>query len=543
MFDHLFQELAADQAADEQAVIRNNAIADKILDSLFYQQRQVIEDPFKWKAALCPRRAGKSWTAMSYAFHTALTKPGSNSVICTLTLKTARRIYWSAIQKYIRLYAIPLRYEEDGRTGIHHTELRVTLENGSTIFLMGAETRNEIEKIRGDSYDLVVIDECKSFSPGLLNELIEDAVEPATDDREGSVLLIGTPGNILAGPFYEATQPTYKDSEGAPVSRSYIDPDPFWTSSEHGPLWSRHQWGRKDNEFLPKLWQQALDRKKRKKWADDHPTWLREYMGQWVADDSIYVYDYATIIHTDRESVQWVPHPTKENPAGLPEGHEWRFLLGIDYGWRDETAICVGAYSLTSDTLYHCWEWKASHQTIDVLAAKIKEAEALFGSFDAMVADTGGKQTSEDMNKLFGTHIVNAEKRDKNDYIELLNADFHRGHVKIMRGSDLGREMECLQWDLEDDKKDQLIAQGRLKEHHAFPNHLCDAFLYLWRCSYHRYSAPKPVEIEVGSELWWQRWEERNIQETLDRSHKATSVFDTVQTRSNTDPLRKFYRN
>ncbi len=534
MYDAVFQELAHEQAQAEASIERDLATASKILDSLFLKQRQVIEDPWQRKAALCPRRAGKSWTAMSYAMYTALTKPMSISVIVTLTLKTARAIYWGAIQRYLHHYGI--------KAGLHHTELRVTLANGSTIFLMGAETRAEVEKLRGNSYDLVVIDECKSFSPSILNELIEEAVEPALDDRDGSMLLIGTPGNILAGPFFEATQPTYRDQYEAPVSRSYDNPDSFW-NQDMEPLWSRHQWGRQDNEFLPKLWAQALGRKKRNKWDDNHPIWLREYLGQWVADESIYVYDFATLIHTKRESVSWKPQPTQENPIGLPEGHEWRFILGIDYGYRDETALCVGAYSLTSEVLYHCWEWKASHQTVDVLAGKIAEAQSLFGSFDAMVADSGGKQTSEDMNKLFGTHIINAEKTAKNDYIELLNSDFHRGYVKIMSGSDLGREMELLQWDLADEKKDQLIRTGRLKEHYAFPNHLCDAFLYLWRYSYHRYSAAKPRQVEHGSPEWWDLWETENIERTIARSASPNGPLEEAARRSNTDPLRKFYRN
>jgi len=535
LFDDLFRELAQEQAAQEAHIQRDRAAAEKILDSLFTQQRQVIEDPAQRKAALCPRRAGKSWCAIAYAFYVGLSKPGSTVTIVLLTLKHCRRIYWRTLQKFIYQYGLKVH--------LHHTELRATFENGSVLYFNGAETRAEIEKLRGDSYDLVIIDECKSFSPAILNELMEEAVEPALDDRDGSLLLIGTPGNILAGAFFEATHPQYRDQYEAPISRSYSDPDPWFEQNDIEPQWSRHQWGRQDNEFLPKLWQQALARKKRNKWADDNPIWLREYLGQWVADESIYVYDYASLVHSKRDTVTWKPAPTKENPLGLPEGHEWRFLLGIDYGFSDETALCVGAYSLTSEVLYHCWEWKASHQTTDVLATKIAQAQVLFGSFDAMVADTGGKQISEDLNKLYGTHIINAEKRDKNDYIELLNADFHRGYVKIMAGSDLGREMECLQWDLADEKKEQLIRTGRLKEHYAFPNHLCDAFLYLWRYSYHRYSKAKPKTIEHGSPEWWDQWEAANLEQEIARSRGPNGPLETIQRRSNTDPLAKFYRN
>ena len=45
-------------------------------------------------------------------------------------------------------------------------------------------------------------------------------------------------------------------------------------------------WNIRDNEAKPAQWANALATKRRRGWSDDHPTWRREYLGEWVADNS-----------------------------------------------------------------------------------------------------------------------------------------------------------------------------------------------------------------------------------------------------------------
>lgn len=475
--------------------------ADAIMHGLFKQQAAVVRDPCRRKAALCPRRAGKSWTSMSYAFHTSLTKANARVVICLLVLKQAKQIYWHDMQQYARTYGLGLKW--------HLHDMTISFTNGSVIQLIGAESYEEIEKLRGGKFDLAIIDECKSFAPDILQYLTEDVLQPALADRQGTMLLIGTPGNVLQGPFCWATLPGYelqlRDGSKRPFSRSFDSPEQYWVDHPDSRLfWSRHSWGVADNVAAPHLAQEAADVKATHDWPDDHPTWRREWCGEWVAAVGVHVYAYADLIRTAPESCSWSPQ--QGTPHGLPAGHDWRFIMGLDLGFEDDFAIVVGAYSMTDGKFYHVFDWKENHKDIDYIAAKISDVYDRFGGFDAMVGDWGGLGTLvlETVNKRHGWNIQPAEKRQKFDHVELLNSDFISGRIRIMNSSNLSLELRTLQWLLDEHEDKALLARtGKLKENPAQPNHLCDAWLYAWRYSMHHWAADAVKATPLYSAEWY----------------------------------------
>jgi hypothetical protein len=486
------------------------AAADAIRAGLFPKQLAVLEDVADRKAVLCPRRSGKSWMSMSYAFDTACRNANARVVICLLVLKQAKGVYWSAMRDFAARYGI------EAKSNLH--ELTYTLRNGSNIMLLGCESVQEIEKLRGQSFDLVIVDECKSFNPKVLKELLDDVVSPTLHDRSGTLMMIGTPGNTLSGPFYWATAPYYEvevvDEEGRkemrPFSRTFASPEQYWVDHTEDDLyWSRHTWTKQDNVFLPKLWAQALRDKKRNGWGDDHPTWLRESLAQWVPSTGSYVYRYGECLERTNgaSGVQWTPQGKGQH--GLPEGHDWRFICGMDLGFEDDFAIVVAAYSMTDGSLYHVYDWKKNHQDFFQVAEEIAAVVKRFGPFDAMVADTGGsggKTIIETLNKHFGHVIQAAEKREKFDYIEIMNGEFSAARVKIIPGSNLDIELRTLQWLMEEDDDKSLLARtGKLKENPAQPNHLCDAWLYTWRYSHHFWASERPAAAPEAFSPEWQR--------------------------------------
>jgi hypothetical protein len=500
-------------AANAVTVSRDSgltAAADAIRAGLFPKQRAVVEDPSDRKAVLCPRRSGKSWCAMSYAVDVAARQANARVLICLLVLKQAKGIYWASLRDFLNRYGI------EAKPHLH--ELTYTLKNGSTIQLLGCESIQEVEKIRGQSFDLVIIDECKSFNPDVLRELIHDVIEPTLDDRCGTLMMIGTPGNTLSGPFYWATALYYEveltDEDGLktkrPYSKCFAKPEQYWLDHPEDDLfWSRHSWTRQDNVFLPKLWAQALRKKRANQWGDDHPTWQREYLGAWVPATGSYVYRYGEVLLSagGKDRVQWKANG--KGPHGLPEGHEWRFICGMDIGFEDDFAIVVAAYSLTDGCLYHVHDWKKNHQDYFQMAAEIGAVLQQFGPFDAMVADTGSggaKTLIETLNRQFGYAIVAAEKREKFDYIEIMNGEFLSGRAKVLAGSSLDLELRTLQWLMEEDDDKSLLARtGKLKENPAQPNHLCDAWLYLWRFSHHHWAVDRPAADPAEYSAEWQR--------------------------------------
>lgn len=466
--------------------------ADKVMSELFPQQLALRKDPCRTKAALCPRRAGKSRCSVAYMLDVALRKSEAQVLYITLTRGKAKEIIWSELKKLNRVYELV-----DSIKGFNETDLTMKFENFSIIRLAGCETIADVEKFRGGQYDLVIIDECASMSADLFMSLVDDAISPALSDREGTLLIIGTPGRVLAGPFHAATstksfvigEHPERPGEKFAVSRPYEERGlEKWDDVTYS--WSFHRWMTKDNIAKPKIWEDQQLIKLRNGWGDDHPQWQREYLGRWVADDTGFVYRYSS------ERNDWVPNPEADNPWGLPDGHEWRFVLGMDLGFDDDFAIEVAAWSETCADFFHMpGGFSIPGLDIQEIAAKVIEYQERYGEFDVMIGDRGGlgKMILATLANQYGLNIEAAEKTEKRDHIELLNTDLVHGRCHISKDSVLGHQMSILQWD---EKNPKL-------EERDTPNHACDAFLYIWRYCYHHFHRKKHIEIEYGSRAYW----------------------------------------
>jgi hypothetical protein len=481
-FNHLLQDIQRSRNKDTQETDKEKASA--ILDRLFPQQRAFVLDPSRQKAALCPRRSGKSYSVLSYALIVALSQPGSKTLIICKVRRQARGVYWNDLKRLSKEFELGAHYR--------NMELECELPNGSLISFTGADTTEEIEKFRGQGYDLVCIDEGKSYSPALLKELIQDVIKPALLDRRGTLVMIGTPGAILSGAFYEIT--TAKKTKDFGSVRPFEDRNkPEWKTSNgrKKPFnWSLHRWHSKDNIFAPWIWTGALADKVQAGWPDDHPTWVREYLGKWVPDDDALVYMYSKANMDGKCNY----HPTEE-PWGLPPGHEWHFLLGLDLGYHDDTAFVVAAWSPTDPNLYYIHAEKHTKWTIEQVAFRAKELEDIYGGFMARIADTGGlaKMLCESMAATYGVHFEAAKKTEKHAHIKLLNSDLEHGRIKLPEDGALAEEYETLQW----------AGADRKLEDPACANHAADAALYIWRYAYHHLWEARQDSPTPGTPEWW----------------------------------------
>lgn len=527
----LWGRVADDLGMDEADRELQLARAAEILEGCNPVQRNLIEDPSKFKSGLCPRRAGKSYCATAYALYLGEKFPGSRVLIIGLTLKAAKENYWSHAPGGIQ--ALDLKYE----LGLepNYAEVSWTHTNGSVGFLAGAETAADLERLRGSKVevDLVVIDEAKSFAPERLRELIMDVLLPGLMTRNGTICMIGTPGSIPLGPFFEATSENSVDALGLPTCipwarRTEAKYKALTTEDEDGdvvPRWSTHHWTLADNLAKKHQWDRAKINKKMQGWDDKHPVWRREYLGEWVEDASELVYAYAGIRPTGR--VTW--HPDRsEHPHGLdPQEGPWHMLLGVDLGYEDDFALVVAAYGEHSKELRHIWDWKSPHMTVDDMERKIKEAERAYGPFESIIVDAGalGKTILETFLS-HGIAAIPADKHEKYDYIELLNSDFRAGRLKILPDSELHHELCALQWDLSMHSKERLIRTGKLRESPDCANHLCDALLYLWRYSYHSLSEPReaPPPPKYSPEWWAQKVEREKREAERASQSEASSI-------------------
>lgn len=198
--------------------------------------------------------------------------------------------------------------------------------------------------------------------------------------------------------------------------------------------------------------------------------------GVWIQDGSGLVYRYS---------------PPANDIEAIPRGLT-TFLVGIDYGYTDETAFTVLGWRANDPTVYVVESFKRGKMTPSKAAAVAHELSNRYQPVQ-MVADIGGlgKGYAEEARARFTLPIEAADKANKRGYIDLLNGDLERGRVKVLPGpcDDLISEWSELPWH-----------EDRQKEQPGAPNHCADATLYAWRaaCAYHeREPAPPPTQAEV----------------------------------------------
>lgn len=462
-----------------------------------------------------PRQTGKSTGVLLIVLIRCLEKGLAEWVVVGLTRPSIKGIYWSPLKHLNEQFELGIRF--------NNQELTATFPNGSVIKFVGADNVGEIEKLRGGRYDGVIIDECKSFPAYLFRELVHDIIEPALMAKNGQLFVIGTPGDELAGPFYEATadEPiVYRDSDGRPTHQSY---QLFGTQAELPYVWSCHKWTIQDNttQFddgkggFYTMWDQALAVKARNRWSDDNPTWLREYKGRWVANDTKRVYRYEPAKH------DYVPfHDTK---WGIPERAEgYRTVIGVDFGTRDGTALVVWAWNEHNRELWEVYSEvrrraPGNRLTVSEIAQWYKDVEAEYGPFDGWPADPAGLATMvmDTLADEHGVFLEPAEKKEKLDHIELFNNDLDAGLIHIRRGSALSDELLASRWD--QGKADK----GRREEDPSIPNDCADAALYAFRWCNHRRAAVAPIKYAMFSPQWWAETAARELSDAKKRARDA----------------------
>jgi hypothetical protein len=433
----------------------------------------------------------------------ALLRPRANILYVTLTGGVAFKNLWPILRQFDEEFELGGKFNK--------TKLLYELPNKSQVWLTGAQTLDEAEKLRGQAYDLAIIDEGKSFNDHILEYLIRDVIRNSLSDREGVLALIGTPGHVLGGYFYSIT-PLVGPREYGVVTGADQRPYRVWADRKNYKgkrgFWSFHSWSTEHNIRQPQIWADYQARKENEGIIDSDPWYRRECLGYWCQSDTLSVYRY----DPGRNSFP----ADGEGPYGLPEGHDWQFILGLDLGFHDDTAVVVAAYSPTHDKLYHVYDKSQPHLTFDSILKLVAETKAKFPNLHGCVADTGGlgKTLVESLAE-HGHPFQKAEKREKYDHIELVNSDLLTGKIKILDDSHLANEMQLLQWEDETFKR----------EDKRTPNHACDAFLYLWRYAHHHFWRPQNVGPARGTDEWFEEWDNRCAEQAvMSLKHKGKQI-------------------
>jgi hypothetical protein len=448
----------------------------RLEDFCFDKQLAFVTDPSPFATAVCSVRAGKTVGCAADLVHTALGREGIVCLYLTLNRLSAKRIVWADLLKIVREYNLGAK--------INESELSLTFPNKSVIYISGAKDKSEIEKFRGLALALCYIDECQAFRD-YIRELVDEVIAKRLFDYAGRLRLIGTPGAVPVGYFYECS-----------------------VSSQ----WSHHHWTMFDNPWLPiksgltheQILQRELDRKGVTR---EDPSIQRECFGRWAFDPNALVFRYNdTLNHYDE----------------LPKlGSDWNYVLGVDLGFDDSDAICALAWHEKSAQLFLVEEEVRSKQGITELAQQLDAFVKRYNP-TKIVMDTGGlgKKIAEEVTRRFAIPIQPAEKQRKFEYIELLNDAMRTKKFLAKRTSRFAGDCKLVEWDRDTTNPEK----PKIKD--TFHSDICDAVLYAFREAYHWTYKEAEAPIKPYTERWYSNEQEMMWKQAWERQKAAEHEED-----------------
>lgn len=355
------------------------------------------------------------------------------------------------------------------RVGVKLAEdnaLSVTLENGSRIVSLPSSE----DTIRGYSaVDTLVEDEA-----AFVSDAINVAIRPMLAVSNGQLVLMSSP-NGRRGHFFEA-----------------------WERG--GDAWERYAVKASD---IPRISPEFLREERR---ALGELRFRQEYECEFIAaaTGSVYRYD-----------------ETRNGIARAPERLTHR-VLGVDYGFTDDTAFAVVAWRDNDPTVYVLESFKQSGLEPSAAAEVVYELDREH-RFERIVGDIGGlgKGYAEEARRRFSLPIEPAEKTNKRGYIDLLNDALATSRLKVVTKTcgQLLEEWQALCWD-----------ESRAKELAGMPNHCADAVLYAWRAcpNYHERAAEERPQPGTTEAL---RAEEKAMEDALDEEMELDAERDRARSR------------
>lgn len=155
-------------------------------------QDTVAKNPARFRVVVAGRRFGKTHLSIRELCYHAK-DPGKDVWYVAPTYKMARQIVWRKLKNKLQ--------DLNWVAKTNETELTISLVNGSTIALKGADN---YDSLRGVGLDFIVLDEFADIDP----EAWYETLRPTLSDKAGKALFIGTPKGIgnWAYEIYQNTQ-------------------------------------------------------------------------------------------------------------------------------------------------------------------------------------------------------------------------------------------------------------------------------------------------------------------------------------------------
>ena len=292
------------------------------------------EGDFNVMVCLLPRRFGKSTTMSEIAFAELLC-PYASILLITPKFKNAQNIF-NMVEKLVVELNLPIKTKDI-------KSLTFTLENGASFSVV---TKKNYESALGNRFSLVIVDETGSIDD--IYEIWETYISPAQTDyglqKNGylwsKTYFIGTARHYETD-FYKLYEKAVNKERGY----IYIEATIY------------------DNELISPELIETLKEKSDKK------TWEQEYLCIWQQNG-----DGETVYYSFNSEKHIVQHQeildkiTKENT----------YIVGLDWGYTDNTALVIGVVFPFSGEIYILDEYAMSSLPLEQHTNQFRHKESIY---------------------------------------------------------------------------------------------------------------------------------------------------------------------
>ncbi len=187
--------------------------------NLHEAQSELAKNTARYKVWRAGRKTGKSVYATEELKGCAVLKDDARALYIATTQGQARDIVWRPLKKEF--------INAGAKTNESLLEIETPNKFGtkSLIKLTGWES---IDRVRGQSFDLIIIDELDSIS-GFLQEF-QETVKPLVLDRKGKIIFIGTPKDSNSN--LQSLKDTYENDDEWDFFHSTSYENPYIDSKE-----------------------------------------------------------------------------------------------------------------------------------------------------------------------------------------------------------------------------------------------------------------------------------------------------------------------
>lgn len=360
----------------------------------------------------CSRQCGKTCGIVQRVAKRSWEHPGRRTLYINHTRGNAKRQFFDPPGEMASLGLLGTLDRHGVGYAANATEVFVELDNGSFVQAIGCDDMGAVKTKLGYNWHEVIIDEVQEYSEELLDLLIKKTLAPTLIKTHGTLMLAGTPPQVLSGFWHDVIKTSIEKSEESGYTRFH------WTMLDN-PVMTR--------ESIVETMGKAGFVVDFDDPTNNHPIVQREIFGLLVADTTALQYEYA-------EGRNDIP---SEGIANL-DARTWCYSIGIDFGGvteaHDNDSIVVLGWR-TDDPKHEIVERDSyeGREDSELFCARIEQAVMRWRPLAAVCADPAGGGTKA--MAVVSKHVKGLELTPKPASValsqRLVNDDLRSGRMKL----------------------------------------------------------------------------------------------------------------